>query len=330
MRRTTAAHRFFNLGAAEVKAFFIFLKSYPALQIIAVLTVGFSVLSPHFLATGNVESMLGANAVVLIAAVGMTVVFLAGGIDLSISTVISVSAVVSGLVMAKTGNVAAGAVAAVIVGLVIGAVNGILIGYFRLTPFITTMATQLIARGIAFVLSQGIAVKGTPFWMLDFGFMTWFGIPAVTVVALVTVLLAMVSMSQTTWGRHVMLVGSNRHAARYSGINVRFIDFSVYLFAGLAAGLAGFISIANLGNAIPGVGDTLLLIIIGAVVLGGTAMTGGEGSVERTVLGVMILAILTNGLNLLGIPFYDQLIIQGVLIFLGTWIAMRLGSRGKA
>ena len=111
----------------------------------------------------------------------------------------------------------------------IGAVNGILIGYFRLTPFITTMATQLIARGIAFVLSQGIAVKGTPFWMLDFGFMTWFGIPAVTVVALVSVLLAMVSMSQTTWGRHVMLVGSNRHAARYSGINVRFIDFSVYL-----------------------------------------------------------------------------------------------------
>ncbi|MFY0597861.1 MAG: ABC transporter permease [Cognatishimia sp.] len=307
-----------------------FLKSYPALQIIAVLLVGFSLLSPFFLTTGNFEAMLGANAVVLIAAIGMTVVFLAGGIDLSISTVISASAVIAGLVMAETDNVALGAVTAVIVGLGFGALNGVLIGYFRLTPFITTMATQLIARGIAFVLSQGIAVKGTPFWMLDFGFMVWMGIPAVTLIALALVLLSAFAMSQTTWGRYVMLVGSNEDAARHVGINTRFIEFSVYLFAGAMAGAAGFISIANLGNAIPGVGDTLLLIIIGAVVLGGTGMNGGEGSVERTLLGVAILAILTNGLNLVGIPFYDQLIIQGVLIFLGTYLAMRLGARGRA
>ncbi len=303
-----------------------FLKSYPALQIVAVLLVGFSLLSPYFLTTGNFEAMLGVNAVVLIAAIGMTVVFLAGGIDLSISTVISASAVIAGLVMAQSDSVVAGAVTAVVVGLLFGALNGVLIGYCRLTPFITTMATQLIARGIAFVLSQGIAVKGTPYWMLDFGFMVWLGIPAVTLVALGVVIASGVAMSQTDWGRHIMLVGSNAEAARHAGINTRFIDFSVYLFAGAMAGVAGFISIANLGNAIPGVGDTLLLMIIGAVVLGGTGMTGGEGSVERTLLGVAILAILTNGLNLLGIPFYDQLIIQGVLIFLGTWLAMRLGS----
>ncbi len=307
-----------------------FLKTYPALQIIAVLLVGFSLLSPYFLTAGNFEALLGANAVVLIAAIGMTVVFLAGGIDLSISTVISASAVIAGLVMAQTDSVVAGAVTAVVVGLMFGALNGVLIGYFRLTPFITTMATQLIARGIAFVLSQGIAVKGTPYWMLDFGFMLWMGIPAVTLVALGLVVVSALAMSQTTWGRHVMLVGSNQEAARHAGINTRFVEFSVYLFAGVMAGAAGFISIANLGNAIPGVGDTLLLIIIGAVVLGGTGMTGGEGSVERTVLGVAILAMLTNGLNLLGIPFYDQLIIQGVLIFLGTYLAMRLGSRGRA
>ncbi len=306
-----------------------FLKSYPAIQIIAVLLVGFSLLSPYFLTSGNIEAMLGANAVVLIAAIGMTVVFLAGGIDLSIATVISASAVIAGLVMAQTDSVLAGAVTALIVGLAFGALNGVLIGYFRLTPFITTMATQLIARGIAFVLSQGIAVKGTPFWMLDFGFMAWFGIPAVTWVALVLVVGSALAMSQTVWGRQVMLVGSNEEAARHTGINTRFVEFSVYLFAGAMAGAAGFISIANLGNAIPGVGDTLLLIIIGAVVLGGTGMNGGEGSVERTLLGVAILAILTNGLNLMGIPFYDQLIIQGVLIFLGTFLAMRLGARGE-
>ncbi|WP_353533644.1 ABC transporter permease [Cognatishimia sp. WU-CL00825] len=297
---------------------------------IAVLLVGFSLLSPYFLTTGNFEAMLGANAVVLIAAIGMTVVFLAGGIDLSISTVISASAVIAGIVMAETDNVTLGLITAVIVGISFGALNGVLIGYFRLTPFITTMATQLIARGIAFVLSHGIAVKGTPYWMLDFGFMVWVGIPAVTLVALGVVLASGIAMSQTKWGRHVMLVGSNVEAARHAGINTQFIQFSVYLFAGALAGVAGFISIANLGNAIPGVGDTLLLIIIGAVVLGGTGMNGGEGSVERTLLGVAILAILTNGLNLVGIPFYDQLIIQGVLIFLGTWLAMRLGSARSA
>ncbi len=307
-----------------------FLKSYPALAIIAVLLTGFSLLSPFFLTIGNVEAMLGANAVVLIAAVGMTVVFLAGGIDLSISTVISVSAVASGLVMAATDNVALGAATAVIVGFGFGALNGLLIGYFRMTPFITTMATGLIARGLAFVFSSGIAVRGTPYWMLDFGFMVWFGIPAVMVIALLIVILSGTAMARTTWGRHVMLVGSNEAAARFSGINVPFTTFSVYLFAGTLGGVAGFISIANLGNAIPGVGDTLLLIIIGAVVLGGTGMTGGEGSVERTILGVAILAMLTNGLNLIGIPFYDQLIIQGILIFLGTWMAMKLGTRRES
>ncbi|MGB5557068.1 MAG: ABC transporter permease [Paracoccaceae bacterium] len=304
-----------------------FLKTYPALAIIAVLAVGFSLLSPYFASPGNIEAMLGANAVVLIAAVGMTVVFLAGGIDLSISTVISASAVISGVAMAATGSVAIGAATAVAVGLGFGALNGVLIGYFGLTPFITTMATQLIARGVAFVMSAGIAVKGTPFWMLDFGFMVWLGIPAVTVIGLAIVISAALAMAQTTWGRHVMLVGSNPEAARFSGVNVQRVTFSVYLFSGALGGGAGFISIANLGNAIPGVGDTLLLIIIGAVVLGGTGMAGGEGSVARTVLGVGILAILTNGLNLIGIPFYDQLVIQGVLIFIGTWMASRFGIR---
>ncbi len=303
------------------------LKTYPAIPIIVALAVAFSLLSPYFMTGGNFEAMMGANAVVLIAAIGMTFVFLIGGIDLSISTVISASAVISGIVMAQTDSVPLGVLTAIVVGTGFGAVNGLLIGYFKLTPFITTMATQLIARGIAFVLSHGIAVKGTPYWVLDFGFMSWFRIPAVTIVGLVLVGLSVFALSMTTWGRQVMLVGSNPNSARYSGINVPFIEFTVYLVAGVLAGIAGFISIANLGNAIPGVGDTLLLMIIGAVVLGGTAMTGGEGSIERTVLGVMLLAILINGLNLVGIPFYDQLIIQGILIFFGTWLAMKFSGQ---
>ncbi|MFY0647635.1 MAG: ABC transporter permease [Sulfitobacter geojensis] len=304
-----------------------FLRSYPALAIIAGLVTAFSFVSPFFLAAGNIEAMLGANAVVLIAAVGMTIVFLAGGIDLSIATVISFSAVAGGLVMAQTDSVVLGLIVALVAGLAFGAVNGVLIGYFEMTPFITTMATQLIARGLAFVMSAGIAVRGTPYAMLDFGFLLWFGIPAIMAIAVGIVVVMGLLMGHTSWGRYVMLVGSNAQAAHYSGVNVRFTTFTVYAVSGLLGGMAGFMSIVNLGNAIPGVGDTLLLIIIGAVVLGGTGMNGGEGSVGRTILGVAILAILTNGLNLIGIPFYDQLIIMGALIFLGTWMAMTFGRR---
>lgn len=303
------------------------LKTYPAVPIVLALGAGFSLFSPYFATSGNFEAMLGANAVVLIAAIGMTIVFLAGGIDLSISTVISASAVLAGLVMAATDSIALGIVTALAVGAGFGLLNGVLIGVFNLTPFITTMATQLIARGLAFVMSQGIAVKGTPFGLLDFGFVLWMGIPAITVIGLVLCGGGVFCLRQTTWGRHVMLVGANAEAARFAGINVRWIVCSTYLLSGVLAGVAGFVSIANLGNAIPGVGDTLLLIIIGAVVLGGTSMTGGEGSIERTVIGVALLAVLTNGLNLIGIPFYDQLIIQGVLIFAGTWLAAAFAGR---
>lgn len=303
------------------------IRSYPVAPVLVALFVAFSLFSPYFLTTGNLEAMLTANSVVLIASIGMTLVFLMGGIDLSISTVISASAVIAGLVMAATGSVWIGGASALIVGLAFGLLNGLLIGVLGLTPFITTMATQLIARGVAFVLSKGIAVQGTPYSMIDFGFLTLAGVPAVTWLGLVVVAICLLAMTQTDWGRHVMLIGSNRNAARFSGIPVRRTEVSVYAVSGLLGGLAGFISIANLGNAIPGVGDTLLLIIIGAVVLGGTTMEGGEGSITRTVLGVALLAVLISGLNLIGIPFYDQLIIQGLLIFFGTWVSMKLSKR---
>ncbi len=306
------------------------LKAYPALPIIIALVTGFALLSPFFLTSGNIEATLSANTVVLIAAVGMTLVFLIGGIDLSISTVISASAVIGGLAMARTGSIPLGIAASVATGLGFGTLNGVLIGYGRLTPFITTMGTQLVARGFAFILSQGIAIKGTPGALLDFGFLVWLGIPVVTLLGLAIAFIVAFALRKTTLGRYQMLVGSNARAAVYAGIDIRRVECVTYILSGVLAGIAGFVSIAILGNAIPGVGDTLLLIIIGAVVLGGTTMNGGEGSIERTILGVFLLAVLTSGLNLIGIPFYDQLIIQGLLIFLGTWLARKLSHPRSA
>ncbi len=307
-----------------------FLRSYPTIPIILVMIIGFSLTTSKFLSPGTVRTMMAVNTVALIAAIGETFVLLTGGIDLSVSTVISVSAVISATVMELTGaNILVGVLAAVAVGLIFGSINGLLIGYGRMTPFITTMGTNLVARGIAFIMSsEGRGVKASKD-LIKFGFKSALGIPWITIIGLILVFLFSVLLKQTFWGRRVILTGSNRISARYSGINTAKTEMSVYVLSGLLAGIAGFISIINLGAGIPGVGDKLLLIIIAAVVLGGTSMTGGEGSVLRTLIGIILLAVLTQGLDRLHVEFYDQFIILGLLIFIGNSLTIRITSRSS-
>jgi ribose transport system permease protein len=149
-------------------------------------------------------------------------------------------------------------------------------------------------------------------------------------VAIAVLVVFGILLSKTTWGRYVYLLGSNEQASRYVGIRRQWVKASVYIIAGVLAGLGGFLSIANLGVAIPGVGDKILLTIIGGVILGGTSLFGGEGSMWRTALGVLLLATLTNGLNLLGFEFYDQLVAQGIVILLGTSLSVRLGRNTQS
>lgn len=306
-----------------------FVIKYPALLITLVIFIVFSIVSPYFFTVGNMQSLLTSNAVVMTAAIGETLVLLTGGIDLSISTIVSASAVCAGYVMAQTNNIFLGLIVALLVGALFGATNGILIGYFGLTSFITTMGTQLIARGVAFIISQGIAVKGTPESLVYFGFGTISGIPNTTYIIISLIIIFAFALTKTDWGRSIILLGSNKKTAKYCGVSTKFTEMSVYLFAGILGGIAGFISIINLGNAIPGVGDTILLIIIGGVVLGGTSMNGGEGSVIRTIIGVGLLAVLTCGLNILSVPFYNQLILQGILIFVGNGLATKLSKKSS-
>lgn len=309
--------------------FVILSKKYPAVYMILVSLLAFAIISPYFMTVNNMRTIMAGNSVILIAALGETMVLLTGGIDLSVATVISASAVMAGYVMNITGSITIGLIVAVATGLVFGIVNGVLIGYFGMTSFITTMGTQLISSGVAYYLSQGIAVPGTPSGLVEFGSLKLFGIPSLFVVAIVLLVICVVLVGYTTWGRNVLLLGANRYTAEYSGINVKLTETSVYVCAGLFAGIAGFVSISNLGFAIPGVGDTLLMVILGGIVLGGTAMAGGEGSIPRTLIGVALLAILINGLSMVGVPFYDQLVIEGVLIFLGNGLVIIMGKRSQ-
>jgi ribose transport system permease protein len=293
-----------------------------------ILWVLFALLAPAFPTARNINALLGVSAVVAIAATGQTLVLLTGGIDLSVATVVSCSAVLAANFTGKEGNPLVALVIALLVGLAFGLANGFAVGWLGLTPFVLTLGTHLVARGIAFSVSQGIAVRA-PSVLGELGRTDIAGIPVIALVAIAVMAMFGFLVSRTTWGRYVYLAGSNEQAARYVGVRLRPVKASVYVITGILGGLAGFLSIANLGVALPGVGDTILLTIIGGVILGGTSLFGGEGSMWRTALGVLLLATLTNGLNLLGFPFYDQLVAQGLVILVGTGLIVRLGHAGR-
>lgn len=294
------------------------------LPILIPLWILFAFLAPSFATLRNARTTLAATAVVAVAAIGETLVLINGGIDLSVSTVIACSAVLATKFMATEGSPLVGLLIALGIGLIFGIINGFSVAKLGLTPFVLTLGTNLIARGIAFSVSKGYAIRA-PLALRQFGRMNWLGLPVIVVIALVMLVIFGLLLSKTTWGRYIYFLGANKKAARYVGINCGLIGASAYIVTGLLCGLAGYLSVANLGAAIPGVGDTILLTIIGGVILGGTSLFGGVGSVWRTALGVLLLATLTNGLNLLGFGFYDQLIAQGIVIIIGTGLTTRFG-----
>lgn len=290
------------------------------------LWIVFATASPSFATVRNMNTLLAATAVIAVAAIGETLILLTAGIDISVASVIACSAILSAYVMETTdGNVLLGILVALGVGLVFGTFNGFFVAKLGLTPFVLTLGTHLIARGIAFTVSKGYAIRA-PEVVRKFGRVDILGLPSIAIIAIALMLFFGFVLSKTTWGRHVTLIGANVNAARYVGIRNTLIITSVYILSGLLSGVAGFLSVANLGAAIPGVGDPILLTIIGGVILGGTSMFGGIGSMGKTAVGILLLATLTNGLNLLGYDFYDQLIAQGIVIVIGTAIIVKFGQ----
>jgi len=301
----------------------IYLTRLSVLPILISLWIVFALLAPSFGTLQNFQALMAGSAVIFVTAIGETFVLLTGGIDLSVSTVVACSAVVAAHTMGPDGNWITGLLVALGVGLAFGLANGFSVAWLGLTPFVFTLGTNLIARGIAFTVSEGIAIR-VPEALGLLGQTKWLGLPATAVIAIVLLILFQFLLTKTTWGRYVYLLGANRNTARYVGIRERIIGGSVYLLTGILGGLAGFLSLANLGAAVPGIGDTILLSIIGGVILGGTSLFGGEGSIWQTAVGVLLLATLTNGLNLLGFDFYDQLVAQGLVIIVGTAMTVLL------
>jgi len=303
------------------------LQQFLAFASLIVIFAFFSVVSPDFLNYGNVTAILFSTVVIGTLALGTTFVIITGGIDLSIGTGMALCAVIAGVLIVHSGlPMPLGVLGAVLFGGAIGLVNGLNVAVLKLPPFIATLAMMLVAQGLALVISgsapiyfndspnytkisTGSIIPGTNF-------------PNAVLILAALALLAGVLLNKTILGRYTYSIGSNEEATALSGINVRNWKLLVYTLAGLFIGLAGVLISARLGSAQPATGVGYELQAIAAVVIGGTSLSGGKGSIIGTVIGALIISVLNNGLQIMSIPQEWQNVILGCVILVAVYADM--------
>ncbi len=277
---------------------------------------------PDFLKPDNLVNIADQNAVIAILAIGMTLVIITGGIDLSVGSLLALSAVVTGWCIERMGGESAGflaMMAAVFAGVLItsvmGLYNGVLITRFSIPPFIATLSLMLIGRGLAYDWTGGESVHRLPD---SFG---WLGrasgplnIPVSIYLMLILYGVTHLAMTRTTLGRYIYAVGGNAQAAELSGISVKRVKLIVYILCGATAGLGGVLMTSQLVSGAPTYGQMYELSVIAAVVVGGASITGGSGRIFGTLIGSLIIAVIQNGMNLLNISSFRQMIVLGLVI----------------
>ncbi|WP_036317209.1 ABC transporter permease [Microbacterium sp. B24] len=292
------------------------LRGSTLLLVLAALVVVFSLQSPLFFTYGNFVSILQACVVVGLLALGLTVVVLTGGIDLSFASVMALTSVTAGAINVSLGMPAVVAViVALVVGAAFGALNGLLVAITRLQPFVVTLGTYSIALSLSLAVSGGGPIQGLSEDFTDLTAFRVAGIPTAVFVLALIVAVLWVATRKTRWGRFVYATGGNESAARLAGVRIKRIKFSAYVLCGLTAAVAGVLNTSTLQVAQPQPGFNLLLTGVAAVVVGGASLTGGVGSIGGTVVGVVLLAVLSNGLNVLTVaPFWQNLVLGVVII----------------
>ena len=287
--------------------------------VLLLICIVLSQLSPGFLTAHNVYAVLAQSAVVGVAAVGGTFVIITGGIDLSVGAAIGLAAMLGALAVQHGYGAGIGILITLLVGLGIGAVNGVSVTALRLTPFIVTLATMGMAQGLTLQTNQGQSVYNLPAALTIFGGGRILGGLPISVIATVIVfILGEILLKRTAFGKSVYAVGGNREAARLAGIDVSRVTFLVYLLAGVCAGIAAILTVGRVGAATPTGGAGVELRVIAAIVIGGTSLFGGKGSLWGTLVGVLLIGVINNGLTLLNVdPFLVQFM-QSALIFIAV------------
>jgi len=286
----------------------------PFLTLIA-LFVGLSIASPHFLTSTNLSSVVRQTAVINIMALGMTLIIIGGGIDLSVGSILAMGGLIGSMAMEKGVPIVPAIFIGIFTGLVCGFLNGLMTTRLRINPFIVTLGTLGIYRGVALMISNGLPVHSLPPAFSYLGEGTIYGIPFVWFLLVVCAVAVHILLEHTKHGRFVFAIGSNPEAALYAGIPTSFHTVTVYTIGGALTGLAGMIEASRLMTGQPTAGQGYELQAIAAVVIGGGSLRGGEGTVIGTLVGAFIMGLLANGSDLLGIsPYLQQAIIGAVII----------------
>ncbi len=273
------------------------------------------ILTPHFLTVSNLLNVAEQTSINAVVAVGMTFVILSAGIDLSVGSMVALSGVVLGTALQGGHSLAVALPLSLLTGMACGLGNGALISWGGLPPFIVTLGTMSIARGAALLFTEGRPVSGfdTSFRVLATGRVGF--VPAGVVVMAVVYVVAHFVLTRTTFGRYVYAIGGNEEATRLSGVSIRFHKTMIYGVSGLTSAVAAVILTARLNSAQPIAGMMYELDAIAATVIGGTSLMGGDGTLAGTLVGALIMGVLRNGLNLLGVSsFLQQVVIGGVIV----------------
>jgi len=316
------------MDTKQIKHYLIRFQSVIALLVMCVVL---SLLSDRFLTGENAWNVMRQISVNVVISVGMTLVILTGGIDLSVGSILALSgAVTAGMLKFGAeipdmnlfvGFTLVGAlVGGTLAGTILGWFNGFTITRFKVPPFVATLAMLTIARGLTMLWTGGFPITGLGNEMAFIGTGWFLGIPMPVWISAVIVLMAVVLTNKTTLGRHIYAIGGNETAARLSGIKIKKVKVIVYSIAGALAGIGGIIVTSRLDSAQPNAGMSFELDSIAAVVIGGTSLSGGKGTIMGTVQGALIIGILNNGLVLLNVsPFWQQ-VIKGFVILLAVVI----------
>lgn len=282
------------------------------------LVVVLSIISSNFLSISNIFNVLRQVSINALIAFGMTFVILTGGIDLSVGSIVALSSALAAGMMAAGSNSEIAILVGLISGAAMGTVNGVIISRGKVAPFIATLATMTIFRGLTLVFTQGIPITGLPesFGLIGRGYL--FEIPMPVIWMIVAFAVLYIILKYTTFGRHVFALGGNEEASRLSGINTPRVKTLVYAISGLLAAFSGIILTSRLNSAQPTAGTSYELDAIAAVVIGGTSLSGGKGWIVGTLMGALIIGILDNGLNLMNVSSFYQQVVKGAVILLAV------------
>ena len=306
-------------GARGILARFV-TGTGPILGAWLLLCVVLSVAAPNFLEFDNFTQIVVQSSVIGIAAVGATFVIITAGIDLSVGSAVALTGMLAALSMQGGGSGIVGILVALGAGLLIGAFNGLSTTFLGITPFIVTLAALSMGRGLTLAVSSGQTVFGFPPSFTFIGQEEFLGVSLLAWLTLVVFAVGYFVLSRTTFGHQVYAIGGNREAARLAGIPVRRVSFLVYAIAGLCAGLSAVVLTSRLNSALPSAANGLELQVIAAVVIGGTSLFGGRGNMLGTLVGVLLIGTLNNGLTLLNVPPFWVQFVQGVVIFLAVLV----------